>query len=136
MYVRSLLPPRSTGPAIQAPLSHVIATANSLLQTFINAPISFTTLERTQFAILQRELFPPYFAMQTLAPIVLALTYPGNKKFLGEKLIPQGLSGVLDAANRWTVLVPLTAACVTGLVNWVYLLPETNKVTAQRRLQG
>jgi hypothetical protein len=65
---------------------------------------------------------------------VLVLTYPGG----GDRRagLPQGLTGVLHPANRWDVLVPLTAAFVTGLTNLVYFLPETNKVTAKRRVQG
>lgn len=69
-----------------------------------------------------------------MAPVVLALTYPGGAGRVAA--VPQGISGVLHPVNRWGVLVPLTAAFVTGLANLVYFLPETNKVTAQRRQQG
>ncbi|KAI0456114.1 hypothetical protein F5B21DRAFT_160702 [Xylaria acuta] len=93
----------------------------------------FHVLERPQFAILQRAVFPAYFGIQTAAPVVLALTYPGGAGRVAP--LPQGISGVLHPANRWGVLVPLTAAFVTGLANLVYFLPETNKVTAQRRQQ-
>lgn len=103
-------------------------------QTFINSITSFKVLERRQFAILQRAVFPAYFGIQTVAPVVLALTYPGGAGRVAA--LPQGINGVLHPANRWGVLVPLTAVFVTGLANWVYFLPETNKVTALRRQQG
>lgn len=83
---------------------------------------------------MQRAVFPAYFGIQTVAPVVLALTYPGGGGRLAA--LPQGISGVLHPANRWGVLVPLTASFVTGLANWAYFLPETNKITAQRRQQG
>ncbi|TGJ87731.1 hypothetical protein E0Z10_g1042 [Xylaria hypoxylon] len=102
-------------------------------QTFINSIISFKVLQRPQFAILQRAVFPAYFGIQTAVPVVLALTYPGGGGRVAA--LPQGISGILHPANRWGVLVPLTAAFVTGLTNLVYFLPETNKVTAQRRQQ-
>ncbi len=103
-------------------------------QTFINSIISFKVLQRPQFGILQRAVFPAYFGIQVAAPVALAITYPGGGGRLA--VLPQGISGVLHPANRWGVLVPLTAAFVTGLTNLVYFLPETNKVTAQRRQQG
>ncbi|KAJ3569232.1 hypothetical protein NPX13_g6153 [Xylaria arbuscula] len=112
----------------------VVGTNKVPTQTFLNSIISFKVLQRPQFAILQRAVFPAYFGIQTVAPIVLALTYPGGGGRLAA--LPQGISGVLHPANRWGVLVPLTASFVTGLANWAYFLPETNKITAQRRQQG
>ncbi|KAI0391508.1 hypothetical protein F5Y17DRAFT_404377 [Xylariaceae sp. FL0594] len=112
-------------------LSYGALLGTQFFHTFINSILSFKVLERPQFAILQRAVFPAYFGIQTTAPIVLALTYPGGE--VGGRLA--GLNGVLHPTNRWGVLVPLTTAFVTGLTNWIYLLPETNKVTAQRRRQ-
>lgn len=95
---------------------------------------SFKVLDRPQFGILQRAVFPAYFGIQTAAPVILALTYPGRAgRFLA---LPQGISGVLHPTNRWGVLVPLTVAFVTGLTNLVYFLPATNKISAQRKQQG
>ncbi|KAK8050582.1 hypothetical protein PG994_012312 [Apiospora phragmitis] len=72
---------------------------------------------------------PAYFGIQTIFPVVLALTYPGSR------VSASGLRGVLDEYNRWGVLVPLATAFATGLVNWAYYLPATNAVTAKRRDQ-
>ncbi|KAI0481097.1 hypothetical protein GGR56DRAFT_628874 [Xylariaceae sp. FL0804] len=112
-------------------LSYGTLLGTEVFHTFINSVAAFKTLERPQFAVLQRALFPMYFGIQTLAPIALALTYPGNALFG----VPSSLAGVLHESGRWTVLAPLATAFATGLVNLVYLLPETNKVTAKRRDQ-
>jgi len=124
---------------VWSPAPYHIITYSTLLGTqffhsFYNATVSYKTLERPQFAQLQRAIFPGYFGLQTAAPILLALTYPA-RKLLDAKLTSSGVMGVLERENRWTVLVPLTTAFVTGLVNLVYLLPETNKITAKRRAQ-
>ncbi|KAI1755430.1 hypothetical protein F4782DRAFT_527480 [Xylaria castorea] len=120
-------------PAPYHVLSYGALLGTQFFHTFINSIASFKVLERPQFAILQRAVFPAYFGIQTAAPVVLALTYPGAVGLFAT--LPQGISGVLHPANRWGVLVPLTTAFVTGLANLVYFLPETNKVTAQRRQQ-
>jgi hypothetical protein len=96
----------------------------------VNSIAAFKVLERPQFAILQRAVFPAYFGMQTVLPVVIALTYPGSR------IAAAGLRGVLDEENRWSVLAPLATAFVTGLANWTYFLPATNEVTAKRRAQG
>ncbi|KAI0862644.1 hypothetical protein F4860DRAFT_471316 [Xylaria cubensis] len=121
-------------PAPYHVLSYGALLGTQFFHTFINSITSFKVLERPQFAILQRAVFPAYFGIQTAAPVVLALTYPGRAGRFAA-VLPQGISGVLHPTNRWGVLVPLSAAFVTGLVNLVYFLPETNKVTAQRRKQ-
>ena len=90
-------------------------------------------LERPQFAVLQRAVFPWYFGIQAAGPALLALTYPGNG---GGWATARGPRGVFLHANRWTVLAPLAVGCVAGLVNLTYLLPATNRVTALRKSQG
>ncbi|KAI1331260.1 hypothetical protein F5Y16DRAFT_361034 [Xylariaceae sp. FL0255] len=125
MADRSLL----FSPAPYHILSYGTLLGTQFFHTFVNAIASFKVLARPQFAILQRAIFPAYFGIQSAAPLLLALTYPGRIGSSG------GVSGVLQPENRWGVLVPLTTACVMGLVNLLYLLPETNKVTARRRQQ-
>ncbi|KAI0002820.1 hypothetical protein F4779DRAFT_113655 [Xylariaceae sp. FL0662B] len=114
-------------------LSYGTLLGTQVFHTFFNSTTSFKVLERPQFAILQRAVFPQYFGIQTAVPILLAVTYPGNKGILGG--VPASISGVLHSSNRWSVLLPLGTIFVGGLVNLAYLLPETNKVTAQRRQQ-
>lgn len=89
----------------------------------------FRTLERPQFAAVQSKLFPIYFSLQTAAPVVLAITHPGNASLLS-------LDGLLATANRWTALAPIAAMFTSALLNLVVLLPATTNVMAKRRLQG
>ncbi|KAI0168259.1 hypothetical protein BJ166DRAFT_252596 [Pestalotiopsis sp. NC0098] len=111
-------------------LSYGTLLGTQVFHTFINATAAFKTLERPQFAVLQRALFPAYFGMQTILPVAMALTYPGGLIATG------GIKGaLLDETNRWNVTVPLVTMFVTGLVNWVYCLPVTNSITAKRRAQ-
>ncbi|KAL7627052.1 hypothetical protein AAE478_003828 [Parahypoxylon ruwenzoriense] len=112
-------------------LSYGTLLGTQVFHTFVNSVASFKVLERPQFAILQRAVFPAYFSIQAAVPAVLALTYPSNK-LAG---VPWGFGGVFHASNRWGVLLPLGIISATGLVNLAYLLPETNKVTALRRQQ-
>ncbi|KAI0883640.1 uncharacterized protein GGS22DRAFT_33996 [Annulohypoxylon maeteangense] len=113
-------------------LSYGTLLGTQVFHTFFNSIASFKVLERPQFAILQRAVFPIYFGIQTASPVVLALTYPGNKSGFG---VPSSLVGVFHESNRWGVLVPLGSIFATGLLNLAYLLPETNKITALRREQ-
>ncbi|KAI1822318.1 hypothetical protein F4861DRAFT_541094 [Xylaria intraflava] len=112
-------------------LSYGALLGTQFFHTFINSIISFKVLTRPQFGILQRGVFPAYFGIQTAAPVVLALTYPGG----GLAALPQSVSGVLDPANRWGVLAPLSLVFLTGLANLIYFLPKTNEVMALRRQQ-
>ncbi|ORY70159.1 uncharacterized protein BCR38DRAFT_503287 [Pseudomassariella vexata] len=110
-------------------LSYGTLLGTQFFHTFINAIASFKVLERPQFGLLQRAIFPAYFGMQTVIPVALAVTYPATR------ITRSGISGVLDETNRWSVLAPLATVFVTGLINWAYLLPATNAVTAKRRQQ-
>jgi len=100
------------------------------LKSFVGGIVMFKTLARPQFAAVQSRLFPVYFTIQTAVPVILAATYPRNE---GGSL---GLSGVLDPANRWSVLSPIAAIFVSALLNFVVLLPATIKVMGKRRDQG
>ncbi|KAI1126668.1 hypothetical protein F5Y10DRAFT_206813 [Nemania abortiva] len=126
----------SDGSLLSSPAPYHVLSYGALLgtqffHTFINSITAFKVLERQQFGVLQRAVFPAYFGIQTVAPVVLALTYPGGAGRVAA--LPRGIRGVLHPANRWGVLVPLAAVFVTGLTNWAYFLPETNKITALRR---
>lgn len=90
----------------------------------------FRTLERPQFSAVQSKLFPIYFSIQTAAPVLLAITHPGNTGSL------LNLAGVLDPANKWTVLAPIATMFSTALLNLIVLLPATTGVMARRKQQG
>lgn len=65
--------------------------------------------------------------------MLLALTYPAVR---GLSSPASGLQGILDVANRWSVLVPVATMFITGLVNVVYVGPATTKVMRERKHQG
>ncbi|KAL6692557.1 hypothetical protein J3F84DRAFT_100399, partial [Trichoderma pleuroticola] len=104
----------------------------TLLQSFINGIVMFRTVDRPSFSAVQGKLFPIYFGMQTAIPAFLALTLPGNA-LLG---IKGGISGLLEAPNRWSSLVPIATMFVSGLVQLAVLLPATIKTMKDRRGQA
>lgn len=75
--------------------------------------------------------------MQTALPVVLALTYPARKSILavGAPESSGGLLGVLEAGNRWTVLVPIATMFVAGLANMVVIGPATTQTMKERKHQ-
>ena len=103
---------------------------STIFQSFIGGIVAFRALPRPQFATLQSNIFPVYFAMQTALPAALALTYPGSRG------APSSLSGVLADENRWSVLIPLAANFAAGAVNMLWLGPKTTEVMRLRKHQG
>jgi Domain of unknown function (DUF4149) len=72
--------------------------------------------------------------MQTALPVVLALTFPGERTLAGFR--PSSLSGVLEQQNRVHVLTPLLTMFVTGLANLMAVGPATTKIMRERKHQG
>lgn len=96
--------------------------------------IAYRTLPRPQFSTLQASMIPVYFTLQASLPVVVALTYPGERPFGGRGV--SGLSGVLAEGNRTTALYPLLTMFLAGLTNRLVLGPMTAKIMRQRRHQG
>ncbi|KAK3375322.1 hypothetical protein B0H63DRAFT_275997 [Podospora didyma] len=121
-------------------LSYGTLLGTTFFHTFVGGIFSFQVLARPQFSILMAKIFPVYFSLQTALPVVLALTYPAASA--GAALLGgngtsslSGVSGVLDPANRWSVLVPIGTAFVTALANLAVIGPATTKCMDQRKLQ-
>ncbi|TQS33547.1 hypothetical protein Golomagni_06103, partial [Golovinomyces magnicellulatus] len=100
--------------------------------TFINSPVLFKNTERPVFSAIQTKLFPIYFGIQTVAPVILGLTFPGNALFG----ISSGIHGLLEDSNRWGSLLPVAASFVSGLLNLLVLLPASREVMKQRQGQA
>jgi hypothetical protein len=84
--------------------------------------VSYRALTRPQFSVLQQNLFPVYFGMQSLLPVTLALTYPfGSTKAL------------FTTANSSSISI--VAMMVCGLVNWLVVGPATTKIMRERKHQ-
>jgi len=72
--------------------------------------------------------------MQTALPIVLALTYPGERTVTG--VGASSLTGVLQDSNRYSVLAPIIVMFGTSLANLVAVGPATTKIMKDRKHQG
>ena len=120
-------------------LTYGTLLGSNIQNTFFQGPIAFTVLPRAQFSTLQQAIFPPYFAFQTVLPIVLALTWPGERTAaLGGATLRRnaGPRGLLEQENIWTALTPIALMAGTNLLNLVLLGPATTKVMKQRKHQG
>ena len=99
-------------------------------QTFLVGVAGYRALDRPAFRALQSALFPPYFAVQSALPVVLAATYPGSNA------LPASVWGVMAAGNGLTVLAPLATMLGAGLVNLLFVGPWTTRVMLERVEQG
>ncbi|CAM1505424.1 Fc.00g110610.m01.CDS01 [Cosmosporella sp. VM-42] len=113
-------------------ISYGTLLGTSFFHTFINGIVMFKTVNRPAFSAIQQKLFPIYFGMQTVLPVIMALTFPGNS-LIG---LSSGVSGLLSDFARWHSLVPIATMFVTGLVNFAVLLPATTGVMKERRGQA
>ncbi|EME48778.1 hypothetical protein DOTSEDRAFT_67725 [Dothistroma septosporum NZE10] len=111
---------------------------SNLFQTFLAGPLAFKALPRPQFSTLQQAIFPPYFGFQTVLPLVLAVTWPGEKIVEAGGLGARsnaGWIGLLEQQNRWIGLVPIATMFLTSLANLLVLGPATTKVMKERKHQ-
>lgn len=120
-------------------LTYGTLLGSNLFQTFLNGPVAYKALPRPQFSTLQQAIFPPYFSFQTALPIILALTWPGEKvAAAGSAAMRQntGARGLLEGDNVLTALTPIAIMFGTSLLNLVLLGPATTKVMRERKHQG
>ena len=115
-------------------LTYGTLLGSNLFQTFLAGPLAFKALPRPQFSTLQQAIFPPYFSFQTALPVVLALTWPGEK--LAGIRQNAGPWGLLEGDSLWNGLVPIAVMFGTSLLNLVWLGPATTKVMKERKHQG
>lgn len=97
-------------------LLYSLLFGSTAYQSFFVGLVAFKTLPYNHFGALQAKIFPPYFALQTVASAVLLLTKP------------VGFEG--NAAN-----ITLAIATLGGLLNMVVLSPLTRKVMELRKKQ-
>lgn len=107
---------------------------SQVFQSFIGGIVAYRALPRPQFSSLQQAIFPIYFSMQTALPVILALTYPGERTAMAFRA--SSLSGVLEKQNILHVLTPLVAMFVTSLANLVAVGPATTRIMKERKHQG
>jgi len=116
------MPSGLTNPAAYHILSYGTLLGTSIFQSFIGGIVSYRALTRPQFAVLQQNLFPIYFGMQTLLPLGLALTYPFTST-----------QRMLTNSNPSSISIATMTIC--GLVNWVYVGPATTQTMRERKHQ-
>lgn len=114
-------------------LSYGTLLGSQVFQSFIGGVMAYRTLARPQFSALQQGIFPVYFTMQTALPVILALTYPGERDALG--VGPSSVSGVLLDKHRVNTLLPLATILFTSLANLLIVGPATTKIMHQRKHQ-
>lgn len=112
---------------------------SNLWNTFGAGPLAYKALPRPSFSTLQQAIFPPFFTFQTVLPLVLAFTWPGETIIsAGGAAVRHnaGVSGLLEGENRWIALAPIAAMFASSLLNLVALGPATTKVMKERKHQG
>lgn len=81
--------------------------------SYVASPIAFKWLDRENFSLLQNKVFPIFFQMQSISPVILGFTAPIS------------LAGGPLAA--------LATASVAGLTNLCWLLPKTRRIKEERK---
>lgn len=120
-------------------LSYGSLLGATLFQSFVGGVIAFKVLPRPQFSTLQQNTFPVFFAIQSILPLIMIATYPGEKLLgIGGEYVREntGYSGVLAENNRWSVLVPIATMLLTSAANMFVVGPATTKAMKQRHHQG
>jgi hypothetical protein len=121
-------------------LTYGTLLGSTFFQTFMGGPIAYMCLPLAQFSTLQQKIFPPFFALQSALPLVLALTWPGDKLAgaagLGAMRQNTGWRGLSADNNFWTALVPITLMVGTAVLNLAWFGPATTKVLRERKHQG
>jgi hypothetical protein len=102
-----------------------------VFHSFVGGIVSFRVLSRPQFSVLQQNLFPIYFGLQAILPVLITMTYPSP----APASVPNSFRGVLHSDNETHVLVPLALMMMAGVVNWAIVGPETTKVMRKRKHQ-
>lgn len=106
----------------------------TVFQSFIGGVVAYQCLPRPQFATLQQKTFPVFFSLQSILPLIMIATYPGEK-MLGARE-NSGFNGVMAESNRWTVFVPIATILVTSVANLFLVGPATTKTMKERHHQG
>ena len=126
-------------PKVYHILTYGTLLGSNLFQTFLGGPLAFKALPRPQFSTLQQAIFPPYFTFQAALPVLLALTWPGDKiAQVGTKAITQntGFWGILSDNSFWTAGIPVAIMFATSAANLFVFGPATTKVMKERKHQG
>ncbi|KAL3230765.1 putative mitochondrial outer membrane protein [Nakaseomyces bracarensis] len=95
-------------------LLYAFAFGGTSFYSFIASPIAFKVLERDQFSTLQNHVFPLFFKMQSISPVVIGLTSPVGLTTMG--------------------ITSLAVSSLGGLTNLFWLMPWARKIKEERRV--
>jgi hypothetical protein len=127
-------------PKVYHILSYGTLLGSTFYQSFLAGPLAYSCLPRPQFATLQTKITPPFFWLQSLLPLAMVVTWPGEKLAgaAGVGLVRQspGWRGLLEESNIWAVTVPIGIMLGTALLNLAALGPATTKIMRDRKRQG
>ncbi|KAE9972323.1 hypothetical protein BLS_004074 [Venturia inaequalis] len=121
-----------TNPSTYHILSYGTLLGTSIFQSFVGGILSYRALPRPQFATLQSALFPTYFGMQTILPIIMALTYKSTS--VTSPSVTHGFKALLNAPSQ-APLYAMTGMAFCGLTNWLILGPLTTSTMKTRKHQ-
>ncbi|KAF1999735.1 hypothetical protein P154DRAFT_523057 [Amniculicola lignicola CBS 123094] len=116
-------------PATYHILSYGTLLGSTVFQSFIGGIVAFRVLPRPQFSTLQKHTFPVFFALQTITPLLMALTYPTGPFAFVRTSSP--LAPSTDRVATWLI----GTMVVSGAVNWVWVGPQTTEVMKLRKHQ-
>ncbi|KAK4165306.1 hypothetical protein QBC43DRAFT_315684 [Cladorrhinum sp. PSN259] len=111
-------------------LTYGTLLGTTIFHTFIGGIVSYKVLPRSYFANLMAKIFPIYFSLQTVFPLVMALTYPSSRNPFG---FASGIHGL--RAQGKGVMFSLGFAAICGLANLAVVGPETTRCMDVRRGQ-
>ena len=136
-------------------LTYSLLLGSTTYQTLVVGPLSYLVLPRSSFATLQRQITPPFFALQTVLPIVLAATDTTARKaiFGGSLVVGNNSSSPNLSASGGGLSLPGSSSSsssnllltvggligvmfATGLLNWIWIGPATTKCMMERKHQG
>lgn len=128
-----------TNPKAYHIVSYGLLLGSTFFQSFIAGPVAFKAIPRSAFAQLQTHVTPVFFALQSALPVLMAMTFPGERiASAGATAIRQdsGLFGLLQPKHLWSAAVPIAIMLGTALINLAALGPLTTKTMRERKHQG
>ncbi|EMC94193.1 hypothetical protein BAUCODRAFT_150392 [Baudoinia panamericana UAMH 10762] len=99
-------------------LAYAVLLGSNMQQTLMNGPMGLRVLTRSQFSILQQNIFPPYFTGHALFSFITLATAPQQ-----------------ELSQRSSTLAPVLFHGLLSLANLLYVGPQTIKVLRQRTHQ-
>ncbi|SCU82143.1 LADA_0C03268g1_1 [Lachancea dasiensis] len=94
-------------------LFYSFAFGGTAFYSYVASPLAFKHLNRESFSELQKVVFPYFFQMHAVSPLILGLTAP--------------------MPLQTGPLVSLVSASVSGCLNLFWLLPWTRRVKEERQ---